>query len=215
VDARPFVVGALELRSASNPLSKPQGLRHPILPFVRDGQLLSSLGAAPLQNDSAVLCCHAHTKPMRLGATPGVRLERALTLFRPGHTVPDLRPGVSSGRILLWSPPVVTGGTVNTSRGSRMVSTNTTAGFWNVLESPVPVARAPAQSAAHSVSSPRFPQLWKTLWKTTGAGLRRGESGSSAGKAGSDFSSIFLFLSALSHGRQHLGPDPRPDRDKG
>ena len=34
MDARPFVIGTLEFRSASNPLSKPQGLRHWILPFV-------------------------------------------------------------------------------------------------------------------------------------------------------------------------------------
>ena len=129
------VVGALELRSAANPVGKPEGLRHRSLPFVGDRQLLASLGATPLENDSAVLGSHPHPEAVRLRAAAGIWLKRAFALLRPGHAVPDVKragfreAGGLMGRIVSDTPNCLpphcaVSGTVNTSRLRRRVSTN-------------------------------------------------------------------------------------------
>jgi len=45
-----------------------------------DGEPLTALGAAALQNDPAVLGGHPNAEPVRLPATAGVWLKRALPL---------------------------------------------------------------------------------------------------------------------------------------
>jgi len=111
-----------------------------------------------------------------------------------------------------------------------------------VLQSRLPICRGKSRfRLAPSVCSPRFPQLWKTLWKTLMDGW--GEGGMHQflricrrrrwvlpgftvfawrwiakcpwrrhiGKGESPAFTIFL---VILHGNEHLGPDPRPRRNK-
>ena len=188
----------------------------PILPaalsFVGDRQTFPPLGAAALENDATILGRHADTKTVRLGAAAFIRLESALALH-------DLLICVS--------------GTFNTSRAVSKVSTR-----GSIQEtcysrgSCVPGAFAPALRL-HSVCSPRFPQLWKTLWKSGAPADSACPSTRivacfcrTAMKAGNfcrldrvatvipPADSSLLFR-VIRHGRQHLGPNPHPDRNQG
>jgi hypothetical protein len=57
------------------------------LGFVRNCQAFTPLGAAPLENDSPILRRHPDEKPMRFGATAGIRLNCSRPLFRSRHAV--------------------------------------------------------------------------------------------------------------------------------
>src|SRR5687767_9297023 len=78
------------------------------LTLVRDREPLSPLGAPPLQYDAAIFRRHPHPEAVGLLAAAGVGLVGALALHK----------------VLMSTARVdARGGTVNTSRGSRRVST--------------------------------------------------------------------------------------------
>jgi hypothetical protein len=125
------------------------------LSLVRDGQTFPALRAATLQHDAAVLCCHPHAEAVSLAAATSVGLKRALTLSHCACVLHELGVESSSRE------------TPNTSRRLSIVSkrkpiVSGVLQFAGVSQG-VPSC---AVTAVHSVSPPRFPHLWKTLWKS-------------------------------------------------
>ena len=82
VDLRAAVVDRLELRAAAYVLG---GAKPQIELFAADREPFASLGAPPLQDQTAVLGTHSHQETVRLPAMTRIGLERALAL----HGIPS------------------------------------------------------------------------------------------------------------------------------
>ncbi len=203
--------------------------------FVGDRQPLASLGAAALQHDPAVLRRHADPEPVRLGATAGVRLVCTLALHGvlyandgrrrcPGE-IPIL-VGAQTGSSNRQSQSVTCGDGVLQSQVPDAACTDGTDGrpfgFFpkisttveNTVEKPDLLPATPKRHAisglfyaAAAAPSAVFSGLRGTCDRqiTAGARVRTGESRRF----------IDLFWRRIRHGRQHLGPDPHPDRNQG
>ena len=129
------------------------------LPFVGDSQALPPFGPTSLQDNPAIFRRHAYPKAMRFLAAAGVGLVGALPLHRVLVSVFRRIPPAKAGASRVWR-------TVNTSRRGKGVSTQDRR-CDVVLQSPFPICTLQSSFCFNpSVCSPRFPQLWKTLWKT-------------------------------------------------
>lgn len=102
VDLDALIVDTLVLGSASNPLvatkschnDQPEhpasaGIFEPSPLFAADRQTLATFRATALEHQTPILGRHTDKKPVRLTATPGIRLKRAHTL---GHDLSAARP---------------------------------------------------------------------------------------------------------------------------
>lgn len=195
VHPRALFVDALEFWSSTDALGGGQrlaahaGLRR--LSFVGDGQPLATLRPAPLEHDPAVLGRHSDPKTVGLLPAAGVRLEGALAFHAGPCRWP--RRSTTRGSSAGWSVcRASVRGTFNTSRRSSEVSTHTRgvadpglgtaarrqpSASRGVLHSPVRPSGVSVCRRAGSVSSPSFPHLWKTLWKTGPSGWYDAEIG--------------------------------------
>ena len=143
--------------------------------LVGDSEALASLGATPFQDDTPVLGRHADAEPVRLGAAAGIRLVRALALHLWScKTLAEHRGD--------W--PRLQNPLFGTEHGSATGS-NMVPGWrpdeFSIVSAPqrecqratpcVTVAGRDQRRIRHRgirawVGSQRFPQLWKTLWKS-------------------------------------------------
>ena len=129
------------------------------LPFVGDSQALPPSGPASFEDNPAIFRRHTYPKAMRFLAAAGVGLVGALPLHRVLVSVFRRIPPAKAGASRVWR-------TVNTSRRGKGVSTQDRR-CDVVLQSPFPICTLQSSFCFNpSVCSPRFPQLWKTLWKT-------------------------------------------------
>jgi hypothetical protein len=85
MNPRALFVDLQKLGAAPNPLFPPEashgrgGLRRPRL-FAANRQTLPALGAPALQNETPVLGCHPHEKPVRARPVARIWLKRSLAL---------------------------------------------------------------------------------------------------------------------------------------
>ena len=149
----------LKLGTPPDPLVSRKALRHRallVLSLVRDSQTFSALRATSLQHDAAVLCCHSHAEAVSLAAATRVGLKRALPLCHCDSVLhtnwasnrrPVKLPILAVAYRMCQNRKPISGGVLQFAgvRGRRSVC---------------------AVTAVHSVSPPRFPHLWKTLWKS-------------------------------------------------
>ena len=134
------------------------------LAFVGHRQPLAALRPATLEHDAAVFGRHADPEPMRLLSTPGVGLVSTLPLHavlyeKSGRSVPG-RTSNTSGRIearQIERPHL--------SSDHPSVLTNWDFGIAVCYSPQFASRRLPRLPGRCSVLSPRFPQLWKKLWK--------------------------------------------------
>ena len=126
-----------------------------VLSLVRDGQTLPALRATSLQHDAAILCRHPHTEAVSLAAATRVGLKRALPLCHCDCVLHELeRPSLRPVKL-----PILAVGCRHCQKRNRSIMV-----CYSSRAFPSGVPCSPA-SAVHSVSPPRFPHLWKTLWK--------------------------------------------------
>jgi len=82
VDPDAAFIDFLKLGAAADAFMRPEPRQ--ISLFAADGQALAAFRASALEDQSPVLCAHAHEKPVGPPTVAVVRLERALSL----HEIP-------------------------------------------------------------------------------------------------------------------------------
>ena len=151
------LVRLLEFWAPSDAFVPGKALRHRALAallFVGDGEPFSTLRPAAFQHDAAVLRRHAYEKAVGLAAAPSVGLKRPFTLCHGDCVLHELS---ETPRVKL--PILAVAQSMCQKNGVRIaVCYSARASF---LACPCRVV-----TALRSVSPPRFPHLWKTLWKS-------------------------------------------------
>lgn len=140
-------------------------------PFVGDSQPLAALRTSTRQNDAAVLRRHTDTKPMRLCTAPGVGLICTFTLHGGLEPSRSARCRIQSHSTCSWTSPAARRNRNDTRSNFPVSNHHHPVRYLGivvravVLQSPLPPS-AGQLPRANWVSSPRFPQLWKTLLKS-------------------------------------------------
>src|SRR5688572_27350093 len=124
------------------------------LPLVGDRQPLAALGPPALENDAAVLGRHANPEPVRLLAATLVGLECAFPLHALLPSSDCVRAKTCAAELSILVVALA-----ECQRTKR-------AGMPSVLQSRVRNGPDGTSPEPPSVSPPRFPQLWKSLWKS-------------------------------------------------
>ena len=165
VNAKSARVCAFEIGPAADPLGGCESapLAHPSA-LVGHRETLAALCAAPLQHDPAVFRGHPHTKTVSFLPSSYVGLKCTLSLhavfasWTPASSK-SLEP-VPKSPLPSEETPIV----VAAKRAVKGSAARRTALCYSRGRSSQEVVWKVAKEA--SVSPPRFPQMWKTLWKT-------------------------------------------------